>query len=173
MWDAQRLKGRCFLINIKAVFTTSWSSSKTKHEVPHSGHTPEFHSPNMKNITHITSLTRSGMFSVFLKRRGPWTMYIDWSSIYSLSKEKCGSASSHFRVDITSATCESEQASRGLDLEATAAWWKQSERNTKLYQTRPPANQKAVLTLNEEWWSFISLTLSRGKRGKKKKENKP
>lgn len=174
VWDAQRLKGRCFLNNIKAVFTTSWSDSKAKHEIPHSGHIPGFHSPNLKNITHIPSLTRSGMFSLFLKRWGPWTMYIDWSSICSLSKEEHGSTSSYFRVDIISVTCETKQAYRGLDLEAAAARWKQSEKNTKLYQTRPPANQEAVLTLNEEWWSFISLTLSRQKREKKqKKENNP
>lgn len=114
--DAQRLKGRCFLINIKAIFTTSWPNCKTKHKVPHSGQSPEFHSPNMKNITHITSLTRSGTCSLDLvdgKRWGPWTIYINWSSICSLSKEEHGSTFSHFRVGIMGVTCETEQASRG------------------------------------------------------------
>lgn len=87
--DAPRLKGRCFLINIKAVFTTSWPNCKTKHEVPHSGHSPEFHSPNMKNITHTTSLTRSGTCSLDLvggKRRGPRTNNINWSSYLLLEQ---------------------------------------------------------------------------------------
>lgn len=172
--DAQRLKGRCFLINIKGAFTTSWSISKTKHEVPRSGHAPEFHSPNMKNITHITSLTTSGTCSLDLvggNRWGPWTIYINWSSICSFNKEERGSTFSHFRVGVMGVPCETEQASGGVDLQAIAAWWKHSERNTKLYKTRPPANEGAVLTSNEKWWSFISLTVSRGRREKKRKTN--
>lgn len=143
VWDAQRHKGRCFLINIKAEFTTSWSNSKTKHKVPHSGHSyTRVHPPNMKNISHITSLTKSGTCSPDLvggKRWGPWKMDMDWSSICSLSKEESGSTFSHSRVGIISVTCKTEQ--QGLDLEAMAASWNHSERNIKLYQTRPPANK--------------------------------
>lgn len=177
VWDAQRLKGRCFLIDIKAVFTTSWSNSKTKHEVwwVCSGHAPELHSPNMKNITHITSLTRPGTCSpdpVGGKRWGPWTTCIDWSSIRSLSKENLAlpSATSGWIVPVSHVRLS--KPPKRLDLEAKAAWWKHSERNTKLYQTRPPGNEEVVLTLNQEGWSFISLTLSRG-RSKIKKESKP
>lgn len=66
-------------------------------------------------------------------------MDMDRSSICSLSKEERGSKFSHSRVGVICATCETEQ--ERLDLEAMAASWNHSERNIKLYQTRPPANE--------------------------------
>lgn len=49
VWDARRVKSRRLLSDIKALFTTSWSNSKTKHGVPYSSHAQEFHSPVIKN----------------------------------------------------------------------------------------------------------------------------
>lgn len=98
---------------------------------------------------------------------------VHWLEQHPLPEQgEPGSTFSHFRVDSTSVNVRLSKPPKRLDLEAKAAWWKHSERNTKLYRTRPPGNEEVVLTLNQEGWSFISLTLSRG-RSKIKKESKP
>lgn len=66
----------------------------------------------------------------------PWTTYLTVNGTvngtYSSSKREHGSNFSHFRSDAMGTTCETKQPLEGLDLQAMAARWEHTEKNTLL-----------------------------------------